>query len=562
MNTHQLIKPEEKKYHYLIFIAVLVCLSLVMVCWYGPVTEYAGHDYFFNFRRFQVLIDALQSGDYPVYMDYNAMEGYGYFTKGFYPDLVLLPFAAIGILCGAVFAYNVLIFTLTLLCGLFMYKAVNSVFTNVQIASLSAILYTFSVYHLFDWYNRGALGEAISFTFLPLIFWGFYEIIKGDYRKWYILTIGYSLIIYTHLLSSFLTFATLVVLLPFGIGSFRKEPKRILYLLLAAVVTLPIVASYILPMLEQMASNRFNYSDAVNITGQTKLEAADIGWGMLSGILYPKESNLTGTGPLLVIILFLRLFIREKTRMLRLADLCLCIGIIYIIVMSWIFPWGRLPLGFIQFPWRLYEFVVLFFSIAGSYYLVSLLKSRKQYIIAATAILLFTVISIVVGNNNYISWQTEAKKNMPEWFTGIPSADNEYYLGGREYMPAKVPSYRMVNTRGDSIIATSGEASVYGLIKKKGFTRFEVETGSYATLELPLLYYKGYKVTMDDKKLSLNQSERGLLEIVVENSGAVTVYYTGTTLQRISWYTTIVSIFVLCIYIFTSNRKRTFKKEI
>lgn len=92
----------------------------MLVC---TVSEYGGHDYFFNLQRFRTLMGALQSGNYPIYLDYQVMEGYGYFTKAFYPDLMLLPFAALAILTSIPFAYDVMIFTYTFLCGLFMYQA-------------------------------------------------------------------------------------------------------------------------------------------------------------------------------------------------------------------------------------------------------------------------------------------------------------------------------------------------------------------------------------------------------------------------------------------------------
>ncbi|MDH6310387.1 hypothetical protein M2451_003274 [Dysgonomonas sp. PFB1-18] len=547
---------KDSRYDYPLFLFVLFTLSLFMVCWFAPVSEYGGHDYFFNFRRFNVLMEALQAGKYPIYLDFNAMEGYGYFTKAFYPDLMLLPFAAIGLLIGPVAAYNVMIFTLTFLCGLFMYHAVKTVFDNRMMASFSAILYTFSAYHLFDWYNRGALGESISFTFLPLIFLGLYHIIAGDSRKWYLLAIGYTLLLYTHLLSSFLTFITLAIVVLVCYKPLIKEPKRIGYLLLATAVTVLLTASYILPMFEQMASNTFNYSHAVNITGQTKLSIKEMGWGMLSGVFNQWGSNMSGTGPLLIILVILRLFIREKSSLIRIADICALIGIAYMIVMSFIFPWGRLPLGFIQFPWRLYEFVIFFFAIAGAYYLMLILKSRKQQLAAGAVIVFFAVITIVVTNNSYIYWQSQAKTAVPELFTGIPSVDNEYYLGGREYMPASVPSYRLIHERGDSIKAQPATVAISNLVKSEGITRFDVIVDSPAALELPLLYYKGYNATLNGKNIPIGQSDWGLLTVPTDESGKIEVYYRGTMVQKISWYITLLSALAFCIYIFVSRKKK------
>lgn len=558
MNNEAEIKTDSK-YSLWIFLSLLFALSLFMVCWFGPLSAYAGHDYFFNIGRFNVLIDALKSGDYPIYVDYNALEGYGYFTKGFYPDLIILPFAALGILTGTIAAYNVMIFTMTFLCGLFTYIAVNKVFRNAFVASTSAILYTFSAYHLFDWYNRAALGESLSFTFLPVIFLGLYHIIKGDYRKWYLLTIGYSLLIYTHLLSSFLTFIILALIVVLCYKPLVKEPKRTGYLALAAIITLPIVSSYILTLLEQMSSNTFYYSIKENITGQTKLDWQDLGWGFLSGILYPKTENMAGTGPVLILLVLLRLFIKEKGSSVRIADFCLLTGIILLIFASAIFPWGRLPLGFIQFPWRLYEFIIFFFAISGVYYLSVIVRTKKLKIAAGSVIILFTLITFVVNNNNYKYWQSLAFSEAPHWFTGIASVDNEYYLGGLEYLPVKMPSHHYIHERGDIIISEKQEAIVSGFTRKEGITSFDVKTSNPDKLELPLIYYKGYQAAYrgEKKGIPVTESENGLVQIEASVSGRIEVVYTWTATQQYSWYISILSTIGLIIYIFISKHKRS-----
>lgn len=558
MTLQPRISVKDKKYDYLIFLLVLTALSLFMVCWSGPISEYAGHDYYFNTIRFGVLIDNLKSGTYPIYIDSNALDGYGYFTKAFYPDLILLPFALLGILTGAGFAYSAMIFSLTFLCGLFMYSAVNVVFESSAVAAISSILYTFSAYHLFDWYNRGALGEAISFTFLPIIFLGLFQIIVGDYKKWYLLTIGYSLLIYTHLLSSFITFITLAIIVLICIKPLLKEPKRIVYLLLATLVTLPLVAGYLFPMLEQMASNTFHYSLKENITGQTKLQFVDMLWGSLSGIFYSKQNNLCGTGPLLIIAVILRLFVKAKTAHVKIADLCLSIGVIYLICISSAFPWGRLPLGFIQFPWRLYEFVTFFFAVAGAYYVFCLLRTRKQFFITASIVMMFAVVTIVVNNNSYRYWQSKTKAAAPEWFTGIPSVENEYYQGGLEYLPISVPSYYYIHQRGDSVKSQLSTTEINSINRDGGITNIQLSLTSADKIELPLVYYKGYKAILNNRNVDVRESEYGLVEVSVAESGNLTVYYAETLVQKISWYISLVSALLLIVYIWFYRKKENY----
>lgn len=546
-----------------IFLVVLTLLSLFMVCWCGPLSVYTGDDYYFHLMRFETLIKALGDGHYPIYIDYSTLEGYGYFTKAFYPDLVLVPFALIAMFTGSVLAYNIMIFSFTLLCGLFMYYAVNTIFKSAFVASISSIVYTFSVYHLYDWYNRAALAESISFTFLPLVFLGVYFIIIGDFKKWYVLTIGYSLLIYTHLLSSVMTFMIIAALLLIGYKSLIKEPKRILYLLLAAIATLLVTVSYLLPMIEQMLSNTFYYSIYPNTTNENKESLLEMAWGALNGVVYKKGSlklaNVCGTGILPLILISLRLFVREKTQSRKFADICLIIGIFLLFMISSFFPWGILPLGFIQFPWRFYEFVMFFFAIAGAYYLSALIRSNKQRIVAGSAIVVLSAIFMIVANNNYVflrTWIREWNFLSKEKFVREPSPENSYHLVMHEYLPRKISSVEFIKERGDSVNVLNTDTEISKFVKKEGKVSFDVTVNSEDTIELPLVYYKGYEAILNKETIPISESSKGLLQIAVNKSGKVEVYYKGTFIQRISWVISLLSVLVLCVYIFYVRKNR------
>lgn len=557
-----LTEKRNSKVEFWIFFGVLTLLSLFMILWCGPLSEYPGHDYYFHFRRFDVLIEAIRNGNFPVHIDYQTLHGYGYFTQAFYPELTMVPFALVGVFTGASFAYSLMIFSFTFLCGLFTYYAVNAVFKNSFAAAVSGIAYAFSTYHLYDWYNRAALGEALSFTFIPLIFLGLYHVIAGDYKKWYILTIGYSLLIYTHLLSSVLTFIAIVILLLLCSKSLIKEPKRILYLMLAAAVTLPLIASYLLPMLEQMASNTFYYSINENITGIKKHKPDEIFWGMLSGIAYKGDTwdmrNLCGTGPLPIILISLRLFVREKTSYRKIADICVIAGFILLFMVSSFFPWGRLPLAFVQFPWRLYEFIVFFFVVAGGYYISVILRDNWQRILATLGIVILTIVTMVINDRSYKYILDLSRDTAPEWYDGVPTKDNDFYLGMYEYLPVKVPSLRYIEERRDSVKVLNLETEVTDFRKDNGVISFNVKTGTLEKVELPFVYYKGYKaVNCLNEEFIVEESDLGLAQIVIDKSTDVKIYYGGTLIQRIGWIITIISTIALCVYIFFYRKGRS-----
>lgn len=535
-----------------LFLFVLLLLSAFMSYCYSPL--YGGHDSYFHFRRFNALINALNDGTFPAYIDYDAMFGYGYLVKAFYSDIILIPFAGIALFTSPIFAYQFMIFTMTVLCGILTYVSINKIYKNPLSAFLSAILYTFCIYKLLDTFQRGAIGEAFSFAFVPVIFWGLYEIIKGNYKKWYIITMGYSLMIFTHLLSSVLMFITMAIILIICYKPLIKEPKRILYLLVAGAVSLLVLAYYLYPMLEQMLSGTFYYQSKTIMSSphEARLSNLSIIQGLFSGVVQSRQLFLPGIGFMLTCTVALRIFVKGKSAALRSVDIGVIIGVIYIVMTSFLFPWNIFPfnkLSFIQFPWRLYEFTSFFFAVAGGYYLSQLLQSYKQIVIGVGMVIIGSMLVIVNDANYYLSDRSYYD------IKAEPNDLNRYHLGGFEYLPAKVPHSEYFLERGDSIAVSNETIDISRFERNKRVTSLYVKTASEGQIELPLNYYKGYKATMDREDIPLNESDNGLVEITVNQSGRVIVWYAGTSIQRKGLYITLVSIIGLCVYIFLSNRK-------
>lgn len=497
-------------------------------------------------------MDGLKTSPYLIYMDYDALDGYGYFTKAFYSDFVLIPFALIGNLTSLSFAYQLMLFTMTVLCGVFTYITVNHIYKKPFAAAISALLYTFAVYRLLDMYHRAALGETLTFTFIPIVFLGLYHIIKGDYRKWYILAIGYSLMIFTHVISSVLMFMTMFIFLVIYNKSLLKEPKRIRYLIIAGIVTLLIVSYYVFPMLEQMFSNIFYY-ESRNIMSKAENSALDfhwIIWGMFTGIIHPKQAFIPGVGLLLTAAIALRLFVYDKSSQLKSVDIGVIIGLIYIMMASPLIPWSVFPfrlLNFIQMGWRLFEFSSFLFAVAGGFYLSRLLKTNGRKIVGGGIVVVCTVFVLANDAKMYKAYRCGRP------ITQVAAFENDYHLGGLEYIPSKVPSIEYIHNRGDKVETNPSGADISGFNKTDGVVRFGVGVTKETSFELPLIYYKGYKAELNDRQIPVSESRDGLVQITIDNPGYVNVYYAGTTVQKIGFYLTLLSIIGLCIYIILSK---------
>ncbi|MDR2122408.1 MAG: hypothetical protein LBP34_04700 [Flavobacteriaceae bacterium] len=537
-----------------LFFVLLVIIVAFMVYFFQWGYVFQGHDTDFHILRLEALMEAMKDGRFPVYIDHDAIKGYGYPTRWFYPDAILIPFAILGNVTDAIYAYKTLLLVMTILCGVFMYITVIRIYKSTYVAVTGSLLYTFSFYRMQDLFERSALGEAVSFTFVPLVFLGLYEIIKGNYKRWYILALGFTLLIFTHVLSMFLTFLTLLLVIAVYYKPLWRDKKRIYYLLFSGVVTFVTSAYFLFPLMEQLLSNTFYFT--VKPLFHTSDFAVDIRVMLLGLSIMNFFPNLNNTGAfwaclgiLLGISLILRLFLREKSDTIKDVDTGVYIGLFYLIISLNIFPWGMYPftkLNFICFPWRLYEFATYFFSIAGGYYSYRLFRSYKHRIFAILFIVAITLISLYTA-----SFATKADFKAYNPYKYEKLADRFYSTGALEYVPHKVPSIKYMDARGDSIGLRYKETLVSNFSRSKGSISFDVDTrGKKESIELPLFYYKGYHAEIDGEKIPLKESKNGLLELTdVDHSGKIKILFSGTPIQRISPYVSLISLLVLIIYI-------------
>lgn len=117
-------------------------------------------------------------------------NNYGYSWNLFYGPLSTYGLILARLICGNfINAYKFFILICLILSGYFMYKFIANLTDNRKIALLASILYMTFPYHLTDMYTRNALGEFVSFIFIPLVFLGLYNLFYTTENHYY-LTIG------------------------------------------------------------------------------------------------------------------------------------------------------------------------------------------------------------------------------------------------------------------------------------------------------------------------------------------------------------------------------------
>lgn len=499
-----------------------------------------GHDLAFHLSRIAAIKDNLKLGIIGGEIYPNYLGGYGYANPLFYPDLFLYIPALLSYMgLSVITSYKIFLLLISFGSILNMFICVKGITNNKKAALISSVIYGFASYRLVDMFTRAALGETLAFVFAPLVIYGIYEIIYGTPKKFYILMIGMSGLILSHLISTYLIGIVLIIICLINIKKLFGDKKRIGYLCLAAMLTFLLTSFYLVPMLEQMIDGSF-YFNNLNETSKLLDRSLPI-WSLFLEFPYHIFTNVwipTGIGIGFIVLVYY--YFKNLKKCSIFEHICFILSLFLMVCMTNIFPWQLFQniLSPIQFPWRFYFLIILLLSIGGgvlfSKISIDLNKTFRNFFI----ICLIPVISI--GILNFFEQNIKEVGN--------------YEISFGEYMPEKA-NKDYILSRGDVITTTfplTHKFTRNGLTLNISFSNNEFDN----SLELPLLYYKGYRAILNGKDIDVYSTDNGLVGLNIGNvkNGKLNVYYHGTTVQNISRIVSFTTLIILLMILFYKKR--------
>lgn len=218
------------------------------------------HDLGYHLNRINEIANGLNIKTFPVLIHSGLIENLGYANGLFYPQLFMYIPALLVSKAGLLVipAYKIFLVIITFFTFITMYISVKGIFKNKHVAWIAALLYVFSLYRLTDIYVRGAVGEILAFVFNPLILYGFYNVIFDDGKKWWVIVIGITGLVYSHLLSVLIMAIFFIMICLLNVDKIFKNKNVFLNLLKAALITGVISLGYFGPMLEQKSNDVYN----------------------------------------------------------------------------------------------------------------------------------------------------------------------------------------------------------------------------------------------------------------------------------------------------------------
>ena len=518
----------------IIFILVIALIASIPVFIFPGIKK--SDDICFHLSRISAIKDNIKNfqffkGIYPGYFN-----DYGYANGLFYPDIFLyIPALLTTIGINIILSYKMFLILINIAAVLAMYITIKRISNNNYATVIGSIIYAFAPYRLVDMHERGALGETLAFIFIPIVVYGIYEILFKNKKKYHILVIGMTGLILSHIVSAYITILLLIIFCILNIKQLFKE-KRILYLLLAASITLLLTSYFTIPMLEQMLSQKFYYSNTSNIkefvlaNRTVPIYLLFIGIPNFRRALFKKFWVPSGIGIVFIYIIYKK--IKHKEIKDRFINQSVVISTITLLLTT-LTPFWKLNitkklLFMIQFPWRLYMIPTVLLTISGSIILSKTNKIntiRNIFIISMASVISMTVISA-----------------LPKRITEVKEYDASY----SEYLPVEI-NKEFINRRE---LITSNNPLEYTIKKEKLNLEITFKQKEKNTeIELPLIYYKGYEAKLENQKLNIYKTNNGLVGIKINDikEGKIRISYVGTNLQKITKITSLVTLVSLII---------------
>ncbi|MBQ7359843.1 MAG: hypothetical protein IJW63_07110 [Lachnospiraceae bacterium] len=212
----------------------------------------------YHLLRIEGLKEGLLSGQFPVRIQPNWMNGEGYPVSIFEGDtFLMLPvlFRVVGL--SVQMAYRLMLAVLNVVAIWIAYSSFKGMFGDPAIGLIGSLLYVCAPYRLDALYAKADLGESIAICFLPMVLYGCFRLLTQNGTMpenkytWLYITVGMSAVFQAHMTSFEIALFLFVLLCVAGWKKvFRRE--SICHLCKAAGAFLVLNAWLLIPLVDYL----------------------------------------------------------------------------------------------------------------------------------------------------------------------------------------------------------------------------------------------------------------------------------------------------------------------
>ncbi len=533
---------------------------------------FAGHDITFHIGRIEGIARAIQSGQFPIRVHGGTVNDYGYPNSLFYPEL-LMYFPALLSLLGISLAtcYKIYIVFINILTIIIAYISFKKLFDNRHIALTTSIIYLLNPYRLMVLYQRSAIGEFTAISFLPLVLYGMYAIIKGEKKDWKYLVLGATGVLQSHFITTELVVIVCMVVFLVSLKELFSKERRILYLVYSAVAVVLINLWFIGPMLLMMTQLGLAvFSRSQSPFGVSKYNIINL---FSNSYFDPTGANPIGWISIIAVGFYLiyRLMVKKEeqnSKWIKVGDFLTTVVVISAIATTAYFPWdilSKIPLigvmlDAVQFPYRVLTINGVAASALVGLTIFIWVSSRDNRIIVC----ILSILMVICSTFSY--YEVSFVENSMSYFQNkhyyFNSLDNSLSVGQAEYL---VEGANLDSIIADKPIIESDNET----LTVSNFTRYGTElefdytidiSSDNNIIEIPFMYIPGYEILVNGQEVQpekLSDAKVGFTSH--SESGTVNVRYSSPTTFRIF---EMISLISLVILIFNKNIFAIIKKQI
>lgn len=551
------IKSTINRYPNLFSLLLFVLLSFLLVLPYlhGPAYQHMpGWDGRFHISRVAESYLNLKAGHItqinPSIMT-KTFGSFGYPQNIFYPIFVMLPEAFLQLIIGNVYgAYLVfvgLIFSLTFAS---MYVCTLNLSSNHYTALLSSILYGLGHFTLTINLFYRSFGGSFAFIFIPIAFYGIYQIAIADYRKWWILSLGVTGLIFSDLPDA--SVSLLLLLLSFLVTfteseSIQTKAKRFLRLVYAGILTIGLTAFFLFPLIQNLL---FVKNIAV-----TKLMLSKTAYPLINLFITDKLASYSLGISGLILVVCIAIYWQKFKVPYKYFSVML---IISILMASTVFPWTPFDkyLSFIQFVGRFLYFATFLAALLGASAITELVHGMQNKKIVIS---LFCVIGILAGTSlNFNIKHSQVNNSVYEtnWRDFQKSTlNNNVY----DYLPSKSVGLKDKLLKHD-INVMNPKKQIKQLKWSTGYNviHYQIKAQyAYEKLILPNIYYPGFATYVNGTKVDGGYTKQNLITTPIKKGiNQIDVRYIKTPVQLFSIWLSVLSWIGLLIFNLLSLKRK------
>lgn len=518
----------KKKQLILIFILAIISILPLIIN-----NMIYGHDSYFHLANINDFYSDFSSFNLNT-ISSNIGYNLGYGIRLFYPNLPHIIGGFIKLITTPLnissFANLTIIYLLlSFISTILIYKISLMIFKKDSLALLSSTIFLFMPYRIGSIIVRSAYSEVFIYPFILLIILSLLYYLQKNYRKFtYLFVIGYLGLVNSHLVMAlYFTIFLLIFSLFYIKEIFNKEGINHLLKTILVVTALSLVS--IIPTVQHLRTNNYYVNNEGLENNLYYVENYNM---TISKYIIP-EDDYSWEIPLYIntVVIVLTLISVIYTFLVKVKKEHFSIIIIALLIFIMTlnnFPWKLLPsfMYNIQFTWRLLTFLLIIISIFSPFVLISF-KKEKYLSYVLTGLIIISSFGLLSKLSTYkYLLDTEIDYN-----NGLGHS-SEYLSKKAHNAQDYIKSYYDNNDL--EIISDTPHKLVF-------------KTNQNGDIEVPRLYYLGYKLYQDNKEVPIKESEHGLITATVTNNSNIILTYEKTILHKLSEIIFIITISGLVI---------------